>query len=223
MGLRRLARESELASIDRWHLIYIKTPAVVSGCNRNMQTDALLSPGRSLPARQSSYSLKDIVACGEGELFGPNTPRLPIGQMRMLDRITWISEAGGAYGLGELRAELDIDPTLWFFQCHFRDDPVMPGCLGLDAMWQLIGFFLAWKGFKGLGRALGVDEVKFVGQVLPSVKRVTYRIDIKRIVARKLVMVLGDGALDADGRQIYTARGLRVGLFDGASFATGLT
>jgi 3-hydroxyacyl-[acyl-carrier protein] dehydratase/trans-2-decenoyl-[acyl-carrier protein] isomerase len=187
-----------------------------------MQTDALLSPDRSLPARQSSYSLEDIIACGEGELFGPNTPRLPIGHMRMLDRITWISESGGAYGLGELRAELDIDPTLWFFQCHFRDDPVMPGCLGLDAMWQLIGFFLAWKGFKGLGRALGVDEVKFVGQVLPSVKRVTYRIDIKRIIARKLVMVLGDGALDADGRQIYTARGLRVGLFDGSTFATGI-
>ena len=175
-----------------------------------------------MPAKQSSYSLEEIIACGEGELFGPNTPRLPIGHMRMLDRITWIAEHGGAFGNGELRAELDIDPSLWFYQCHFRDDPVMPGCLGLDAMWQLIGFFLAWKGFKGLGRALGVDEVRFSGQVLPSVKRVSYRIDIKRIVARKLVMVVGDGSLAADGREIYTARGLRVGLFDGSSLSAGL-
>jgi 3-hydroxyacyl-[acyl-carrier protein] dehydratase/trans-2-decenoyl-[acyl-carrier protein] isomerase len=203
-------------------LIYIKADCLLSSSNRRMQTTAQPLPATTLPARQSSYSLEAIVACGEGELFGPNTPRLPIGQMRMLDRIAWVSETGGAYGNGELRAELDIDPSLWFFQCHFRDDPVMPGCLGLDAMWQLIGFFLAWKGFKGLGRALGVEEVKFVGQVLPSVQRVTYRIDIKRIFARKLVMVLGDGALDADGRQIYTARGLRVGLFDGPSLAAGL-
>lgn len=187
-----------------------------------MQTYALPSSEATPPARQSSYSLEEILACGEGELFGANTPRLPIGQMRMLDRITWISESGGAYGNGGLHAELDINPSLWFFQCHFRDDPVMPGCLGLDAMWQLIGFFLAWKGFKGLGRALGVEEVKFAGQVLPSAKRVTYRIDIKRIFARKLVMVIGDGVLEADGRQIYTAQGLRVGLFDGANLNSGL-
>ncbi len=187
-----------------------------------MQATTMLSMDTTAPARQSSYSLEELIACGEGELFGPNTPRLPIGHMRMLDRITSISECGGAYGNGELRAELDIDPSLWFFQCHFRDDPVMPGCLGLDAMWQLIGFFLAWKGFKGLGRALGVEEVKFVGQVLPSVKRVSYRIDIKRVIARKLVMVLGDGSLAADGREIYTARGLRVGLFDGSSFGAGI-
>jgi len=187
-----------------------------------MQTTALLSLVPAVSTRQSSYSLEEVIACGEGELFGPNTPRLPVGHMRMLDRITWIADSGGAYGHGELRAELDIDPSLWFFQCHFRDDPVMPGCLGLDAMWQLIGFFLAWKGYKGLGRALGVEEVRFVGQVLPTVKRVTYRIDIKRVFARKLVMVLGDGSLAADGREIYTARGLRVGLFDGASLAAGL-
>ena len=187
-----------------------------------MQTTPLLSPGDTAPLRQSSYSLEELIACGEGDLFGPNTPRLPIGHMRMLDRITWISESGGEYGNGELRAELDIDPSLWFFKCHFRDDPVMPGCLGLDAMWQLIGFFLAWRGFKGLGRALGVEEVRFTGQVLPSVKRVTYRIDIKRVFARKLVMVLGDGALEADGRQIYSARGLRVGLFDGTALGAGL-
>lgn len=140
--------------------------------------------------------------------------------MRMVDRVTSITANGGAYGRGEIRAELDIDPSLWFFQCHFRDDPVMPGCLGLDAMWQLIGFFLAWSGHKGLGRALGVEEVRFVGQVLPHVKRVTYRIDVRRIIARKLVMVLGDGSLAADGQEIYTARGLRVGLFDASSMTS---
>ena len=170
----------------------------------------------TLASRQNSYSLEELIACGEGELFGPNTPRLPIGQMRMVDRITSITSTGGAYGNGELRAELDIDPSLWFFACHFRGDPVMPGCLGLDALWQLIGFFLAWSGHKGLGRALGVDEVRFFGQVLPQVKRVTYRIDIKRVIVRKLIMVTGDGSLAADGLEIYSARGLKVGLFDGA-------
>lgn len=172
--------------------------------------------------RQSYYSLEELIACGEGNLFGPDTPRLPVGQMRMLDRITWISDSGGAFGHGELRAELDIDPSLWFFRCHFPGDPVMPGCLGLDAMWQLIGFFLAWKGYKGLGRALGVDEVRFAGQVLPSARRVTYLVDIKRVFARKLVMVLGDGSMSVDGRPIYTARGLRVGLFDGSTLSAGL-
>ena len=113
----------------------------------------------------------------------------------MVDRITWISAEGGAHDRGEVHAELDIDPSLWFFECHFRGDPVMPGCLGLDAMWQLVGFFLAWSGHHGLGRALGVDEVRFTGQVLPTVKRVSYRIDITRVIARKLVMVTGDGSL----------------------------
>src|SRR5262245_58047708 len=152
--------------------------------------------------RQSAFSREDLIACGEGELFGPNTPRLPIGPMRMVDRITWIGSEGGAYGRGEVRAELDIDPSLWFFACHFRGDPVMPGCLGLDAMWQLIGFFLAWSGHRGMGRALGVEEVKFFGQVLPQVRRVTYQIDIKRVIARKLIMVSGDGWLAADGQKI---------------------
>ena len=180
-----------------------------------MHTTTLAIDPITLPVRPSSYSREDIIACGEGELFGPNTPRLPTGPMRMVDRITWISSEGGAHDRGELHAELDIDPSMWFFQCHFRGDPVMPGCLGLDAMWQLIGFFLAWSGHKGLGRALGVEEVRFFGQVLPTVKRVSYRIDIRRVIARKLVMIIGDGSLRADGREIYTARGLRVGLFDG--------
>ncbi|HKE93450.1 MAG TPA: bifunctional 3-hydroxydecanoyl-ACP dehydratase/trans-2-decenoyl-ACP isomerase [Povalibacter sp.] len=169
------------------------------------------------PPRQSAFDSDELAACGDGKLFGPNTPRLPTGPMRMVDRVTWISDRGGAYDRGEVRAELDIDPSLWFFDCHFRGDPVMPGCLGLDALWQLIGFFLAWSGHKGLGRALGVDEVRFFGQVLPSVKRVSYKIDITRVITRKLVMVTGDGSLAADGETIYTARGLRVGLFDGAS------
>jgi 3-hydroxyacyl-[acyl-carrier protein] dehydratase/trans-2-decenoyl-[acyl-carrier protein] isomerase len=167
--------------------------------------------------RQSSFSREDLIACGEGELFGPNTPRLPLAPMRMVDRITWISSHGGAHERGEVRAELDIDPSMWFFACHFRGDPVMPGCLGLDAMWQLIGFYLAWSGHRGLGRALGVEEVRFFGQVLPQVKRVTYQIDIKRVIARKLIMVTGDASLAADGQTIYTARGLRVGLFDNAN------
>lgn len=182
-----------------------------SRTNPRMRSSALVSPAGS---RQSSFTQAELLACGEGELFGPNTPRLPIGPMRMVDRITSISEAGGAHGRGEIRAELDVDPSMWFFQCHFRGDPVMPGCLGLDAMWQLIGFFLAWSGYKGLGRALGVEEVRFFGQVLPAVRRVGYRIDVRRIIARKLVMILGDGSLSADGQEIYTARGLRVGLFD---------
>lgn len=164
--------------------------------------------------RAASYSLEDLIACGEGELFGPNTPRLPVGAMRMVDRITRISSSGGSHSKGEVCAELDIDPSLWFFQCHFRGDPVMPGCLGLDAMWQLIGFFLAWSGHKGLGRALGVEEVRFFGQVLPTAKRISYRIDVRRVIARKLIMIIGDGSLAVDGREIYTARGLRVGLFE---------
>lgn len=170
---------------------------------------------------QSSFTREELIACGEGTLFGPDSPRLPLGLMRMFDRITWISHEGGAHGRGEIRAELDIDPSLWFFGCHFRGDPVMPGCLGLDAMWQLIGFFLAWSDHRGLGRALGVGRVRFFGQVLPQVRRVTYQIDIKRVIARKLTMITGDGTLAADGEKIYTAEDLRVGLFDGEALAGG--
>jgi 3-hydroxyacyl-[acyl-carrier protein] dehydratase/trans-2-decenoyl-[acyl-carrier protein] isomerase len=166
---------------------------------------------------QSQYSIEELIACGEGKLFGPNTPRLPSGPMRMVDRITWISATGGAFGQGELRAEFDINPALWFFACHFPGDPVMPGCLGLDAMWQLIGFFLAWSGHRGLGRALGVDEVRFFGQVQPHVKTVSYQIDIKRLITRRLIMATADASLAADGQKIYSAAGLRVGLFEAAS------
>ena len=173
------------------------------------------APERDLrmTTRPNSFTKAQLLACGEGTLFEPTSPRLPVGQMLMIDRVTWISDEGGAHGAGEIRAELDIDPSLWFFGCHFIGDPVMPGCLGLDAMWQLVGFFLAWRGHQGLGRALGVDEVRFTGQVLPHVKLVRYQIDIKRVIERKLVMVVGDAALHTDGEKIYTATGLRVGLF----------
>lgn len=180
-----------------------------------MHTPREICSGVAAPPRLSSFTREQLIACGEGDLFGPDTPRLPTGPMLMFDRITRISQHGGAHGHGEVRAELDVDPSLWFFDCHFRGDPVMPGCLGLDAMWQLIGFFLAWGGHRGLGRALGVDQVRFFGQVLPHVQRVTYQIDIRRVIVRKLVMVTGDGSLIADGEPIYSAQGLRVGLFDG--------
>ncbi len=166
-----------------------------------------------LPARKNAYSYEDLIRCGHGEIFGPTNGRMPLPNMLMVDRVTKISEEGGAYGKGEIRAELDIRPDLWFFDCHFEGDPVMPGCLGLDAMWQLVGFFLVWQGLQGRGRALGVGNVKFTGQVLPKAKLVTYQIDIKRVIARKLNMAIADGSLSVDGRQIYTAEDLRVGLF----------
>jgi 3-hydroxyacyl-[acyl-carrier protein] dehydratase/trans-2-decenoyl-[acyl-carrier protein] isomerase len=146
-------------------------------------------------------------------MFGMENGKLPLPPMLMMDRITHISDEGGAFGKGRIEAEFDIDPSLWFFQCHFRGDPVMPGCLGLDAMWQLVGFFLVWKQNPGRGRALGVGDVKFTGQVLPTAKLVKYEIDIKRVVERKLVLAIGDARMLVDGREIYTATDLRVGLF----------
>ena len=163
--------------------------------------------------KKNSYELDDLLACGRGELFGPGNARLPMPPMLMFDRISLINEDGGAHGLGQIVAELDIRPDLWFFACHFETDPVMPGCLGLDAMWQLVGFFLGWKGGPGRGRALGAGEVKFTGQVLPTAKKVTYRIDMKRVIMRKLVMGIGDATMEVDGREIYVAKDLRVGLF----------
>lgn len=164
--------------------------------------------------RPSSYSYEELIACGEGELFGEGNARLPLPNMLMMDRITHISEEGGAYGKGKIIAELDINPDLWFFACHFKGDPVMPGCLGLDAMWQIVGFFLGWSGSPGRGRALGCGEVKFTGQVMPNVKLVRYEIDIKRVFRSKLILGVGDGLMYADDKLIYTAKDLRVGLFD---------
>jgi 3-hydroxyacyl-[acyl-carrier protein] dehydratase/trans-2-decenoyl-[acyl-carrier protein] isomerase len=162
---------------------------------------------------QHSFSYDELIACGNGDLFGPGNALLPLPPMLMFDRITNIDEVGGKFGKGEIIAELDVNPGLWFFKCHFETDPVMPGCLGLDAMWQLIGFYLGWKGGPGHGRALGAGEVKYFGQVLPQAELVTYRIHIKRIIMRKLVMGIGDATMEVDGREIYNARDLRVGLF----------
>ena len=162
---------------------------------------------------QPAYTKEELVACGMGDLFGPGNAQLPIDQMLMIDRIAHISSEGGDYDRGQILAELDIHPDLWFFDCHFPGDPVMPGCLGLDAMWQLVGFFLGWRGNPGKGRALGSGDVKFTGQVLPTAKRVEYKIQIKRVIERKLVMGIADGTVAVDGNVIYTAKDLRVGLF----------
>ncbi len=162
---------------------------------------------------KSSFSRDDLLACGRGEMFGPGNARLPLPPMLMFDRINLITEDGGEHGKGEIKAELDINPDLWFFECHFHEDPVMPGCLGLDAMWQLVGFFLGWRGNPGRGRALGSGDVRFFGEVLPDAKLVTYHLTIKRLIERRLVMGIADGVMYVDGREIYTAKDLRVGLF----------
>jgi 3-hydroxyacyl-[acyl-carrier protein] dehydratase/trans-2-decenoyl-[acyl-carrier protein] isomerase len=167
-----------------------------------------------MKAAQNSFDYETLLACGRGELFGPGNAQLPAPPMLMMDRVTEISAEGGKFGKGLVKAELDISPEQWFFLCHFFGDPVMPGCLGLDAMWQLVGFFLGWSGAPGRGRALGVGEVKFTGQVTPSVKKVSYHIDMKRVILRKLVLGVGSGEVYADGKLIYTAEDLRVGLFD---------
>lgn len=168
---------------------------------------------------KSSYSYEDIIECGEGKLFGPGNAQLPLPPMLMFDRITHVSDTGGAYDKGQIVAEMDIKPDLWFFKCHFKGDPVMPGCLGLDAIWQLLGFYLGWTGAPGAGRALGLGELKLTGQVLPSVKLVRYIVDIKRVINRKLVLGVGDGRVEADGETIYEAQGLKVGLFDNSAAA----
>jgi 3-hydroxyacyl-[acyl-carrier protein] dehydratase / trans-2-decenoyl-[acyl-carrier protein] isomerase len=164
-------------------------------------------------SRLSSLGYEQLLACSRGELFGPEYARLPAPPMLMFDRITRIDEQGGAFGKGQLHAELDIRPGLWFFDCHFAGDPVMPGCLGLDAMWQLAGFFLPWLGEQGKGRALGVGQVKFTGQILPGTRLVRYEIDVRRVVRGKLTMIIANGRTLADGREIYVAEDLRVGLF----------
>ena len=163
--------------------------------------------------KKNSYKYEDLIDCANGKLFGPGNAQLPSPPMLMFDRITNINETGGMFQKGEIVAELDIKPELWFFDCHFKGDPVMPGCLGLDAMWQLVGFYLGWLEQPGKGRALGVGEVKFTGQVLDTVKKVTYQISIKRLILRKLILGVADGVLKADGEPIYEAKDMKVGLF----------
>ena len=164
--------------------------------------------------KKSSFSFEDLINCGNGALFGPGNARLPLPPMLMFDRITEISENKGTFKRGLIKAELDIKDSLWFFECHFKDDSVMPGCLGLDAMWQLVGFYLGWLGKPGKGRALGVNSVKFTGEVLKKVKMATYEIDMKRIIIKEGTTVgLANGILKADEKKIYTAENLKVGLF----------
>jgi len=162
---------------------------------------------------KSSFDYEELLACGRGEMFGPGNAQLPLPPMLMFDRITSIAEDGGEFGKGHIRAELDIKPDLWFFPCHFKGDPVMPGCLGLDAMWQMLGFFLGWLGEPGKGRAISTGEVRFIGMVTPEIKKVEFGVDLKRVMRSKLVLGIGEGWLKADGELFFKASGLKVGLF----------
>jgi 3-hydroxyacyl-[acyl-carrier protein] dehydratase/trans-2-decenoyl-[acyl-carrier protein] isomerase len=163
---------------------------------------------------KSSYSYEEIIECGEGKLFGPGNALLPLPNMLMMDRITNITIDGGVNGKGQVVAEFDIHPDLWFFDCHFKGDPVMPGCLGLDALWQLTGFWLGWTGAQGSGRAIGVGEVKLTDQILPTAKKVVYTVDIKRFINRKLVLGVADGRVECDGKLTTEVFDMKVGLFD---------
>ena len=167
--------------------------------------------------KKNSFNYKELINCANGELFGPGNAKLPSPPMLMFDRITEIKENTGEFKKGIIKAELDIKDELWFFDCHFKEDPVMPGCLGLDAMWQLVGFYLCWLGNPGRGRALGASEVKFFGQVLPTAKKVTLTIDMKRVLNLDLTVGIGEGSMLVDDREIYTAKGLKVGLFQDTS------
>ncbi len=170
--------------------------------------------------KQNAYTKDELLACSRGELFGLGNAQLPAPNMLMADRIISITATQGIYGKGEIIAELDIDPSLWFFDCHFKHDPVMPGCLGLDAMWQLVGFFMGWSEMPGRGRALGCGEVRFTGQVLPNIAKITYKISIKRLIQRKLILGVADGELYVADQKIYSAKDLRVGMFSPSQLKT---
>ena len=162
--------------------------------------------------KKHSYTFEDLIECAKGRLFGPGNAQLPLPPMLMFDRIVKIADTGGKYGKGEIVAELDVKPDLWFFACHFKGDPVMPGCLGLDAMWQLLGFFLGWMKAPGRGRAIGVGEVKLTSMIVPTVKKLTYHVHLKRVILRRLVLGIADGFVHADGNPVYEALDMRVGL-----------
>ncbi len=198
-------------------------PGSSANCPVNPQGTALMSDSMASTAalRKSSYTYDELIECGHGRMFGPGNAQLPLPPRLMFDRITSISDSGGAYGKGHILAELDITPDLWFFGCHFEGDPVMPGCLGLDAMWQLVGFYLGWLGYTGRGRALGVGEVKFTGMVTPDVKKVEYVVDVQRLIMRKLNMAIANGVMKADGEVIYTTTDMRVGTFTPEQEAKG--
>jgi len=168
------------------------------------------TPAQGLMTRLSSFDLNGLMECAHGRLFGPGNPQLPLPPMLMLHRIIHISDTGGAHGKGQIEAEFDVRPDTWFFKCHFEGDPVMPGCLGVDAMWQLVGFFLGWMGGQGRGRAAGVGEVKFTDMVRPDARLITYVIDLKRVIMRKLILGIADGVMKIDGRIAYEAKDLRV-------------
>src|ERR1043166_5750134 len=193
-----------------------RVPSEPVGFAYNPRYRKLLGRLPAMLDRRGGYEYEDLLACARGELFGPGNAQLPLPPMLMFDRISQISETGGEYGKGVIRAELDVKPDLWFFGCHFKNDPVMPGCLGLDAMWQMVGFYLGWVGGEGRGRALGLGELKFSGQVLPNARKVVYNIDMKRVMRSKLVLGVADGWLSMDGEIIYRAKDLKVGLFSKA-------
>ncbi len=172
--------------------------------------------------QKSSFTKEELIQCGQEGYDGPGTAQLPVPPMLMFDRIIKITTDGGQYGKGHIIAELDIDPKLWFFSCHFPGDPVMPGCLGLDAMWQLVGFFLTWSGNPGSGRALGAKEIKFTGQVLPEAKIVRYEIDMRRMMTGRLILGIADAKMFVDDKPIYEAKGLRVGLFSREALDAGM-
>ncbi len=169
-----------------------------------------------MTTRKNSFTYEDLIECAHGNLFGPGNAQLPLPPMLMIDRIVTITEDGGAHGKGRIVAEMDITPDLWFFKCHFENDPVMPGCLGLDAMWQLVGFFLGWLGGAGRGRAFSVGQVKFSDMVLDNAQKLTYIIDLKRVIMRRLVIGVADGVMQIDGKPAYEANDMRVGLVTAA-------
>jgi 3-hydroxyacyl-[acyl-carrier protein] dehydratase/trans-2-decenoyl-[acyl-carrier protein] isomerase len=205
------------ANVPKWRASHAKRVHFA-----RKRSNRIIEEASTMLDRRGGYGYEDLLACGRGELFGAGNAQLPLPPMLMFDRISEISETGGEYGKGVVRAELDVNPDLWFFGCHFKGDPVMPGCLGLDALWQMVGFFLGWTGGLGRGRALGLGELKLAGQVMPNVRKIVYNVDIKRVMRMKLWLGIADGWLSADDEIIYRAKDLKVGLFkQGAALQPG--